>query len=403
MPTDGDSRMALSEASSLLRMDLPSLEAALTQRTLSVRGERMHVPNSESAATDDRNALCKEVYGRLFCQIVEQANESLSISSSTDVASSPVKCGTDNLSIGLLDIFGFEIFVENSFEQLCINYANEKLQQYFIEFVLKKEQDVYDAEGIVFDRVTPMDNLDVLSMIESRQGGIFVLLDEELKVPKGSDLSFLKKVETQQTAKSSGRFRRDFRGPQELFEIKHFAGTVTYTVTNFMEKNRDKMHEHLEELLQSSASSLFRDTMLAHRPGGAGSPAPLTSPKGKSSNQTSGTIVSRFSKQLLDLMGLLGASQPHFVKCVKPNNSKSADLVDTDLVLRQLRYSGVLEVRGCRNVFKISFFYFFEFRISGCKNSKERVSCPHVTQRIQQGIPRYIWGKATCFPRNGRR
>lgn len=332
--------MALSEASSLLRMDLSSLEAALTERTLEVRGERMHVPNSESSASDDRNALCKEIYGRLFCQIVQQANASLAIGSSpvahARIGAGTKMNGTDSLSIGLLDIFGFEIFVENSFEQLCINYANEKLQQYFIEFVLKKEQDVYDAEGIVFQRVTPMDNLDVLEMIESRQGGIFVLLDEELKVPKGNDLSFLKKVETQQSAKSSGRFRRDFRGPQELFEIKHFAGTVTYTVTNFMEKNRDKMHEHLEELLMSSASSRFRETMMTHRPG-AGT-------EGKGKSPMSGTIVSRFSKQLMDLMGLLSASQPHFVKCVKPNSTKSANSLEIDLALRQLRYSGVLEV-----------------------------------------------------------
>lgn len=350
----GDSYMALSEASSLLRMDLSSLEAALTERTLEIRGERMHVPNSEASASDDRNALCKEIYGRLFCQIVQQANASLSIGSSP-ISALSAGDDTSGLSIGLLDIFGFEIFVENSFEQLCINYANEKLQQYFIEFVLKKEQDVYDAEGIVFDRVTPMDNLDVLSMIEARQGGIFVLLDEELKVPKGSDLSFLKKVETQQSGKSSGRFQRDFRGPQELFDIKHFAGTVTYTVTNFMEKNRDKMHDHLEDLLLSSASSLFRETMTIHRPGNEAS-TPVVS-KGKGKSPPSGTIVSRFSKQLMDLMSLLGASQPHFVKCVKPNNSKSANLLDSDLALRQLRYSGVLEV--LRRIILIDTFLFY--------------------------------------------
>ena len=212
--------------------------------------------------------------------------------------------------------------------------------------MLKKEQDMYNAEGIQVERINPLDNEDVLVMIEARQGGLFVLLDEELKIPKGNDLSFLQKVEKVHNGKGSGRFRRDFRMAAELFEIKHFAGTVTYNVTNFMEKNRDKMYDHLEDLLVLSRSERFRSTMTTHGPRSASAAAlnTMRSPgKGAATGQ-SATIVARFTKQLNDLMVLLNASQPHFVKCVKPNNAKRPKLVDTDLVLRQLRYSGVLEV-----------------------------------------------------------
>ncbi len=338
-------------ASRLLALDVAQLEHALLFKTLDVRGEKMKVPMSDAAASDARNALCKEIYGRLFCQIVAQANISLAaggiVSSDADEPPTGVaRQVASNTCIGLLDIFGFEIFVSNSFEQLCINYGNEKLQQYFVEFVLKKEQDMYNSEGIQVERINPLDNEDVLVMIEAKQGGLFVLLDEELKIPKGSDLSFLQKVEKVHNGKGSGRFRRDFRMASELFEIKHFAGTVTYNVTNFMEKNRDKMYDHLEDLLLCSRSERFKGTMTAHGPRSASAAAlnSMRSPGRGAASGQSVTIVARFTKQLNDLMVLLNASQPHFVKCVKPNNSKKPKLVDTDLVLRQLRYSGVLEV-----------------------------------------------------------
>lgn len=172
-----------------------------------------------------------------------------------------------------------------------------------------------------------------------------MLLDEELKLPKGTDLLFLQKLEKAQNGKPSGRFRRDFRKAQDLFEIKHFAGNVTYSVNHFMEKNRDKMHDHLEDLLGSSFSERFKETMFIHGPRAQtlSDAANKANGKGKSSNQ-SVTIVSRFSRQLNDLMTLLNASQPHFVKCVKPNVNKKPDMLDIDLVLKQLRYSGVLEV-----------------------------------------------------------
>lgn len=343
------SKALVIESAALLGLTPAELESAFLSKRLEIRGEKMNVTLSETGASDTRNAFCKEIYGRLFSQITHQANKSLSVGSELDesVAANSAK----NLCIGLLDIFGFEIFNKNSFEQLCINYGNEKLQQYFIDYVLKKEQEIYLSEGLEFDQINHLDNEDVLAMIESRQGGVFALLDEELKLPKCTDLTFLAKVEKEHNNKPNGRFKRDFRMKAELFEIRHFAGTVTYDVTNFLEKNRDKMHDYLEDLIQSSLRSRFAETMLLHGPR-VGANAPIATP-GKPSGRASmtggsaqsATIVSRFSKQLNDLMVLLGMSEPHFVKCIKPNNSKRPEELDIELTLRQLRYSGVLEVR----------------------------------------------------------
>lgn len=202
-----DSIYSLQHAAFLLGFSEDALTKALLNRTLSVRGEVMVVPLDPSQAVDTRNAFSKEIYGRLFAQIVHQANKSLSFkTSSKDKKNKKNKI----VSIGLLDIFGFEIFVSNSFEQLCINYGNEKLQQYFINYVLKKEQETYTSEGIDVDQIETIDNEDILQFLESKKTGLFALLDEELRLPRGSDSGFLNKVEKEHKEKTS-RFRQDFR------------------------------------------------------------------------------------------------------------------------------------------------------------------------------------------------
>lgn len=197
----------LQQAASLLGFSAEALAEALLNRTLNVRGEVMVVPLDPLQAVDTRNAFSKEIYGRLFAQIVHQANKSLSFKATKEKKMSKKDTVT---SIGLLDIFGFEIFISNSFEQLCINYGNEKLQQYFINYVLKKEQETYEAEGLDVDKIETIDNEDILQMLETKKVGLFSLLDEELRLPRGSDSGFLKKVEKEYKEKTS-RFRQDFR------------------------------------------------------------------------------------------------------------------------------------------------------------------------------------------------
>jgi myosin-7 len=356
----GDSEYYLNEASRLLGYTPLELSTSLTIRTIHVRGEVTIVPLSVDKANDTRNAFSKEIYGRLFAQIVAQANLSLAFAENEDTRRENAQKGKHSkrrmsidgqhvLSIGLLDIFGFEIFTSNSFEQLCINYGNEKLQQYFLHYVLKKEQETYESEGIEVEKVVPIDNEDVLHLLESKPTGLFSLLDEELRLPQGSDVGFLKKVEKEHKGKS--RFHRDFRMAADHFEIHHFAGKVQYSSDCFLEKNKDKVYDHLEVLLVESQRDSFKRIMLNH----ATSP-PSTAAAGSSShgNKNSGggkgksdTLASRFTGQLQDLVNVLHASEPHFVRCLKPNNAKSADIFDSEVVLRQLRYSGVLEV--CAN------------------------------------------------------
>jgi myosin-5 len=177
----------VNSASDMLSLQPERLRHSLLNRSIVARGETMEIRLQPVEAMDARNALAKEIYGRLFSHIVGHCN--ISLKPSVDSARRGVQ-----LSCGLLDIFGFELLQCNSFEQLCINYANEKLQQYFLQFVLKKEQELYDLEGIVVPKVMPRDNEDVLQLIESKSVGMLARLDEEVKIPKGSDNGFLAKV-----------------------------------------------------------------------------------------------------------------------------------------------------------------------------------------------------------------
>lgn len=208
---------------------------------------------------------------------------------------------------------------------------------------MKKEQETYEAEGITVERVETLDNQDVLHLLESKPFGVFAILDEELKLPQGSDSGFIRKVEKEYKDKSS-RFKRDFRMQNEQFEIHHFAGKVLYSASNFLDKNKDKMYDHLEALLMSSNINRFKEMM--HLAGADILPSTSHSDKksGVKHQRQLDTLASRFTGQLHQLINVLQESEPHFVRCIKPNNNKNPITFDTDLVLRQLRYSGVLEV-----------------------------------------------------------
>ncbi len=330
----------LSGAAQILGLDYSMLRSRLISRSLTIRSETTQIKFLPVEAQDALNALCKEIYGRIFSYIVYQANKSLMPSTSTtnSVESSPAK-----LSIGLLDIFGFEKFKSNSFEQLCINYANEKLHQYFISFVLKKEQELYIFEEVPFANVVPIDNSDVLSLFEHKQIGIFSRLDDEIKLPKCSDESFLKKVENDHNTKDpTRRFVKDVKMPGMQFEIKHFAGTIRYDAIGFLEKNKDKLYDHLEEMLGKSCIPKFREIITTDWEAYLACSSSDEIPPVVQSVSTA-SITTRFQGQLQRLVDILDHSQPHFIKCIKPNNNKQERVIEKDVVLQQLRYSGVLE------------------------------------------------------------
>ena len=292
-------------------------------------------PQPPDKCSKIRYALLKDIYARMFDYLFRCVNEVLEPSQNPDAF------------VGILDIFGFEVFKKNGMDQLCINFANEKLQQYFLQYVLKREQEIYEAEGIDCERIIPPDNQDLINMFETPQTGIFARLNEEVKLPKGSDGAFLRKVTTDQTAarkkleeSTEGaedipvRFVKDVKMAVIEFSINHFAGTVCYSAEGFIEKNKDRLFDHLDTLLLGSPNPSFASMMGAHTRENQSKGGPSTKKL---------TIIQGFTAQLGDLTRVLEESNPHFVRCIKPNETKSSEIFNEDLVLQQLRYSGVLE------------------------------------------------------------
>lgn len=236
----------LKQAASLLKVDAAALESALLTRKVAIRGddETKALVQSGLQATNARDALAKELYARLFDHLVTKINL-------------PLRCEESKVfkDIGVLDIFGFEIFAENSLEQLFINYANETLQQYFNGFIFKQEQQEYKQDEIEVAYVDFVDNQPVLELIEGKKG-LLKFLDDELIAPNGSDASYLAKLLGQYGRKGHPSF--EWSKKQGAFIVRHYAGEVQYSVVGFLEKNKDKLHESLQELCRSSSSAVIK-------------------------------------------------------------------------------------------------------------------------------------------------
>jgi myosin-7 len=287
------------------------------------------VPLKKDQANDNRDSIAKTVYDKLFNYIVEYINNSTA-----------TKQPVANF-IGVLDIFGFELFEVNSFEQLCINYTNEKLQQFFNQFIFKLEQEEYAKEGIPVESVQYKDNQPCLDLIESKTG-VLAMLDEECKVPKGNDETYLAKLHEAHKKNENYVCPKTAKG---VFGIKHYAGEVTYQVVNFMDKNKDAVQEEVAELLQAASNEIVKKLFKK-----------ATDDKsGQKKNVTAGT---NFKTQLSTLVTTLSSTTPHYVRCVKPNMEKKAMIFDDNLVLSQLRYAGMLEtIRIRKSGYPMRFSY----------------------------------------------
>ena len=294
---------------------------ALTTRTLRTRDGDILKPLSPAESVLSRDALSKSLYARLFDWLVDKINGSI---------------GQDAHAagfIGVLDIYGFESFKHNSFEQFCINLANEKLQQHFNAHVFKAEQAEYEAEAIDWSYIEFVDNADVLELIESRAPpGIISLLDEACLAPGGSASSFANGLAKQHAANK--RLTRP-KGAAAAFTLQHYAGGVTYAADAFLEKNKDYVVlEHLM-LATSSGSPFIRELF-----GGAAAAAAAAS---STSAMKFASVGGKFKAQLADLMAALNATSPHYVRCIKPNAASVPSVFEAGGVLQQLRCGGVLE------------------------------------------------------------
>ncbi|XP_023549120.1 myosin-12 isoform X2 [Cucurbita pepo subsp. pepo] len=312
---DEKSNYHLETAAELLMCDAKALEHSLCQRVIVTPDGNITKPLDPDAAALSRDALAKTVYSRLFDWIVDKINSS--IGQDPNAAS----------LIGVLDIYGFESFKINSFEQLCINLTNEKLQQHFNQHVFKMEQEEYTKEEINWSYVEFVDNQDVLDLIEKKPGGIIALLDEACMFPKSTHETFAQKM--YQTYKGHKRFSKPKLARTD-FTINHYAGDVTYQADHFLDKNKDYVVAEHQALLDASKCSFVANLF-----------PPLPEESSKQSKFSS--IGTRFKQQLQALMETLNTTEPHYIRCVKPNAVLKPGIFENFNVLNQLRCGGVLE------------------------------------------------------------
>ncbi|XP_058656587.1 unconventional myosin-VIIa isoform X1 [Ammospiza caudacuta] len=349
----------------------------LTSRTIITRGETVSTPLSMEQALDVRDAFVKGIYGRLFVWIVEKINAAIYRPPSQELKSI-------RRSIGLLDIFGFENFTVNSFEQLCINFANENLQQFFVRHVFKLEQEEYNLENINWQHIEFTDNQDALDMIAIKPMNIISLIDEESKFPKGTDATMLHKLNSQH--KLNTNYIPPKNNYETQFGINHFAGIVYYETKGFLEKNRDTLHGDIIQLVHSSKNKfikqIFQADVAMFLCGYASSTfgqSPTPTPKGAETRKRSPTLSSQFKRSLELLMRTLSVCQPFFVRCIKPNEYKKPMLFDRELCVRQLRYSGMMETIRIRRAGYPIRYTFVEFV------DRYRVLMPGVKPAYKQG------------------
>merc|ERR1719209_2322914 len=266
-----------------------------------------------------------------------------------------IKVGTDlprSFFCGVLDIAGFEIFDFNTFEQLCINYTNERLQQFFNHHMFVLEQEEYKKEGIDWEFVDfGMDLQASLDLIE-KPLGILSLLEEECMVPKGTDMTYKEKLLKQHLGKSRALGKVKKQGKFEAhFELYHYAGTVAYNVTDWLTKNKDPLNTSVVGLYKNSTSPTVRELWASYISAeDAAAMAKAGGGKGKKKGGGGAMTISGQHKESLGrLMNNLKVTQPHFVRCIVPNEIKKPGYMDNNLVLHQLRCNGVLEgIRICR-------------------------------------------------------
>ncbi|VFV38561.1 myosin-ih-like [Lynx pardinus] len=297
---------------------------ALTHRKIEAKTEEVICPLTLELSVYARDAMAKAIYGRTFTWLVNKINSSL-----------VNKDFTKKTVIGLLDIYGFEVFDKNGFEQFCINYCNEKLQQLLIERTLKAEQAEYEMEGIEWEPIQYFNNKIICDLVDERHKGIISILDEECIRPgPATDLSFLEKLEEKvgqhahfQTRKLAGPKGRKRIGWME-FRLSHYAGEVTYCTKGFLEKNNDLLYRHLKEVLCSSKNRILKECFLV---------AELEN------RRRPPTVGTQFKNSLSSLLEILISKEPSYIRCIKPNERKEPSKFDDLLIRHQIKYLGLME------------------------------------------------------------
>ncbi|KPP61885.1 myosin-7-like, partial [Scleropages formosus] len=324
----------------LMAINSGELQKGITRPRVKVGNEFVTKGQNQDQCVYSIGALAKAVYDRMFKWMVARINKTLDTKMQRQYF------------IGVLDIAGFEIFEFNSFEQLCINFTNEKLQQFFNHHMFVLEQEEYKKEGI--DWVFIDFGLDLQACIEllEKPMGIFSILEEQCVFPKATDATFKAALYDNHLGKSSNflKPKGGKKGPEVHFELVHYAGTVGYNISGWLEKNKDPLNETVAGLFQKSAMSLLA-LLFKEEEAAAGT---RKQKKGASFQ----TVSAFYREQLNKLMTTLRSTAPHFVRCIVPNEFKQSGVCDCFLILHQLACNGVLEgIRICRKGFPNRLLY----------------------------------------------
>ncbi|XP_038616658.1 unconventional myosin-VI isoform X6 [Tachyglossus aculeatus] len=327
---------SLENCADLLGLDRDDLRVSLTSRVMlttagGIKGTVIKVPLKVEQANSARDALAKTVYSHLFDHVVNRVNQCFPFE-------------TSSCFIGVLDIAGFEYFEHNSFEQFCINYCNEKLQQFFNERILKEEQELYQKEGLGVNEVHYVDNQDCIDLIEAKLVGILDILDEENRLPQPSDQHFTAAVHQKHKdhfrltipRKSKLTIHRNIRD-DEGFIIRHFAGAVCYETTQFVEKNNDALHMSLESLICESKDKFIREIFES-------STNNIKDTKQKAGKLSFISVGNKFKTQLNLLLEKLRSTGSSFIRCIKPNLKMTSHHFEGGQILSQLQCSGMVSV-----------------------------------------------------------
>ena len=342
--TRTDSSLSSDEPSLVRACELLGINAAefakwIVKKQLVTRGEKITSNLTQQQATVVRDSVAKYIYSSLFDWLVDTINRSLATKEILERVQS---------FIGVLDIYGFEHFAKNSFEQFCINYANEKLQQEFNQHVFKLEQEEYVREEIDWTFIEFSDNQPCIDLIEGKLG-ILSLLDEESRLPMGSDDQFVTKLH-HNFAADKQKFYKKPRFGKSSFTVCHYAIDVTYESDGFIEKNRDTVPDEHLEILKKSSNGYVRNVLEAASAIREKDSASTSSRAVAAPGRKIGVAVNRkptlggiFKSSLIELMNTINSTDVHYIRCIKPNEAKEAWKFEGPMVLSQLRACGVLE------------------------------------------------------------
>ncbi|KAI0983002.1 hypothetical protein GJ496_007096 [Pomphorhynchus laevis] len=353
--------VSLSTSCDLLGLDQLIAVKSLTNKTFWAQNQTISTSIEADQSSDVRDALAKGLYGRLFDWVVKTINSTISLTSKQSVKDMVINGvssreeTTSPTRIGVLDVFGFEDLSDmNSvcgFEQFCINYANERLQQFFVKHVFQIEQEEYIREGVSWTYINYTDNQNILDLIADNNMSLLALINEETIFPKSTDSSLCHKMQRVHAGQHSNFIKNPYENVN-MFGVRHFAGDVRYTTTRFLDKNRDSFSNDLLDMMCKSKNTFIRGLFIEV----SVSETTGTWKKGR-------TLLSHFRRSLDQLMQQMSKANPFFIRCIRPNIIKKARFFDSNLVLKQLRYSGIMstiEIRRCGYPIRYNFEVFLK-------------------------------------------